>query len=60
MPRFEDQENMDDEEMELVLNAIEYIKGLNHTKIEYQKNSPRRIFVNGRILEQNLDVYHLV
>ena len=40
MPRFEDQENMDDEEMELVLNAIEYIKGLNHTKIKYQKNSP--------------------
>ena len=38
MPRFEDQENMDDEEMELVLNAIEYIKGLNHTKMEYQKN----------------------
>ena len=29
MPRFEDQESMDDEEMELVLNAIEYIKGLN-------------------------------
>ena len=28
MPRFEDQENMDDDEMELVLNAIEYIKGL--------------------------------
>ena len=28
MPRFEDQESMDDEEMELVLNAIEYIKGL--------------------------------
>ena len=36
MPRFEDQENMDDEEMELVLNAIEYIKGLNHTKIQFQ------------------------
>ena len=33
MPRFEDQENMDDEEMELVLNAIEYIKGSNHTQI---------------------------
>ena len=32
MPRFEDQENMDDEEMELVLNAIEYIKGSNHTQ----------------------------
>jgi len=30
MPRFEDQENMDDEEMELVLNAIEYIKALNY------------------------------
>jgi len=31
MPRFEDQEeDMDDEEMELVLNAIEYIKALNY------------------------------
>merc|ERR1712131_55820 len=30
MPRFEDQESMDDEEMELVLNAIEYIKALNY------------------------------
>ena len=40
MPRFEDQENMDDEEMELVLNAIEYIKGLNQTKTKYQKKIP--------------------
>ena len=35
MPRFEDQENMDDEEMELVLNAIEYIKGSNYTEIQF-------------------------
>ena len=36
MPRFEDQENMDDEEMELVLNAIEYIKGSNQAKIHFR------------------------
>ena len=36
MPRFEDQENMDDEEMELVLNAIEYIKGSNYTEIQFR------------------------
>lgn len=35
MPRFEDQESMDDEEMELVLNAIEYIKGLNIKKYSH-------------------------
>ena len=59
MPQFEDQENMDDEEMELVLNAIEYIKGLNHTKIKYHKKFPSSAnfceWANSRA-----DVYHLV
>ena len=36
MPRFEDHdESMDDEEMELVLNAIEYIKGNFYIQAEF-------------------------